>query len=239
MFGPFIKMTLYSADVLDVAKPIASVKKGKKAAKETAAPVAPVEEPPVAVKEEKEEKPKRVASEKQLAALAKAQETRKRKREEAEAAAAEQIRLEQEQADKEKEREEAALAKKEAAKMKRKAARDAKKQLSTPPATESSVGSVAEEIEAGIREPVEKKHKVSESSNDDPPPWFKQYVAGVKREEAKVSKEKKPQRQIKQEANDVAEHQWNDGFTRDRVRNEVDNHMSRMYQMMFSGRRLK
>jgi putative alpha-1,2-mannosidase len=72
-----------------------------------------------------------------------------------------------------------------------------------------------------------------------PPVWFKQYVAGVKKEEAKVSKEKKPQRQIQEEAHQVAEHQWKDGFTRDRVRNEVDNHMSRMYHMMFGGRRLK
>jgi hypothetical protein len=232
-------MTLYSADILDLGKPVSATapkkgKKGVKAAEETTVSAAPAaEEPSVKV----EEKPKRIPTEKQLAALARAQETRKRKREEAEAAAAESARLEEERLEKEREKEEALLAKKEAMKLKRKLARDSKKQMSTPPATESSVGSVEEEIEAGIREPVSKK--VATETVDGAPVWFKQYVAGVKKEEAKVSKEKKPQRQIKQEAMDVAEHQWNDGFTRDRVRNEVDNHMSRMYQMMFSGRRLK
>ena len=232
-------MTLYSADVLDLAKPVsAAAKKGKKGAKAAEEPTVSAtvaEEPTVEVKVE--EKPKRIPTEKQLAALARAQETRKRKREEAEAAAAESARLEAEHLEQERAKEEALIAKKEAMKLKRKLARDSKKQMSTPPATESSVGSVEEEIEAGIREPVSKK--VATETADGAPTWFKQYVAGVKKEEAKVSKEKKPQRQIKQEAMDVAEHQWNDGFTRDRVRNEVDNHMSRMYQMMFSGRRLK
>lgn len=227
-------MTLYSADVLDIAKPIASTKKGKKQPATESA----VEEPEAVEvkKEEVEEKPaKRIPTEKQLAALARAQEARKRKRDEMEAAAAEQKRLEEELATKAREKAEAAEAKKEAMKLKRKLTREAKKQVATPPATESSVGSLEEEIEAGIREPAAKKAR----TEDGPPVWFKQYVAGVKKEEAKVSKDKKPQRQIKQEAIDVAEHQWNDGFTRDRVRNEVDNHMSRMYQMMFSGRRLK
>jgi hypothetical protein len=232
-------MTLYSADVLDIAKPVAAAQKKGKKAKAADAPPAPVEEPVVEVKEEKIEKPKRVASEKQLAALAKAQETRKRKREEADSAKAEEERLEQVRLTMAREKEEAAAAKKEAAKLKRKMARDSKKQIATPPATESSVGSLEEEIEAGIRGPVAKKTVASPVPSDGPPAWFKQYVEGVKKEEAKVSKDKKPQRQIRQEANDAAEHQWNDGFTRDRVRNEVDNHMSRMYQMMFSGRRLK
>jgi len=234
-------MTLYSADVLDIAKPVATKGKGKKAA----AALAPIEEVKEEVEVKKEEdvpgKMKKAPTEKQLAALKRAQEMRQRKREEAAAAAAEKERLEQERLDQERQKEEAATAKKEAAKLKRKLAREEKKgqlqQLATPATTES-IGSVEEEIEAGIRAPVAKKVRI-DPHVDGPPSWFTQYVAGVKKEEAKLSKEKKPQRQIKQEAMDVAEHQWNDGFTRDRVRNEVDNHMSRMYQMMFSGRRLK
>lgn len=238
-------MTLYSADVLDIAKPVTTKGKGKKAA--ASAPAAPaVAEKAVAAVAEKEvevkqEEPagkmKKEPTEKQLAALKRAQEARQRKKEEAAAAAAEKERLEQERLDQERQKEEAAAAKKEAAKLKRKLARESKKEVQqlTTPATTESIGSVEEEIEAGIRAPVAKKARVE----SNPPTWFTQYVAGVKKEEAKLSKEKKPQRQIKKEAIDAAEHQWNDGFTRDRVRNEVDNHMSRMYQMMFSGRRLK
>jgi len=238
-------MTLYSADVLDIAKPVATKGKGKKAA--ASAPAAPaVAEKEVAAVAEKEvevklEEPagkmKKEPTEKQLVALKRAQEARQRKKEEAAAAAAEKERLEQERLDQERQKEAAAAAKKEAAKLKRKLARESKKEVQqlTTPATTESIGSVEEEIEAGIRAPVAKKARVE----SNPPTWFTQYVAGVKKEEAKLSKEKKPQRQIKKEAIDAAEHQWNDGFTRDRVRNEVDNHMSRMYQMMFSGRRLK
>lgn len=145
--------------------------------------------------------------------------------------------LEQENAARlEKEAEEKVIAqrvleeKKNALKEKRRLAREAKKALSTPPDTNSDAASVEDIID----EVVDKKKR-----DDVPPVWFKQYVAGVKKEEAKVSKEKKPQKQIAQEASQVAENQWNDGFTRDRVRSEVDNHMSRMYHMMFGGRRLK
>jgi hypothetical protein len=229
-------MTLYSADVLDIAKPVATKGKGKKAA---ASASEPVKEEVEVKQEEPAGKMKKEPTEKQLAALKRAQEARQRKKEEVAAAAAEKERLEQERLDQERQKEEAAAAKKEAAKLKRKLARESKKEVQqlTTPATTESIGSVEEEIEAGIRAPVAKKARVE--GTDGPPSWFTQYVAGVKKEEAKLSKEKKPQRQIKQEAMDAAEHQWNDGFTRDRVRNEVDNHMSRMYQMMFSGRRLK
>jgi hypothetical protein len=112
--------------------------------------------------------------------------------------------------------------------------REAKK-LATPPDTSADGNESVEDIIASVLNEPKKKHRVEEST---PPAWFKQYVAGVKKEESKVSNDKKPQRQIQLEANEVAENQWKDGFTRDRVRNEVDNHMSRMYQMMF-GKKLK
>lgn len=117
--------------------------------------------------------------------------------------------------------------------------REAKK-LATPPDTSADGNESVEEIISSVvnerRPPAKKRIHVEEEST--PPAWFKQYVAGVKKEESKVSNDKKPQRQIQQEANQVAENQWRDGFTRDRVRNEVDNHMSRMYHMMF-GKKLK
>ena len=166
--------------------------------------------------------PKKQPTEKQLAALAKAQESRKRKREEAEKAKQDLIDAEKQKEDK---------------KMETKEKRKAKKiqKLSTPPP------SLDEEIDRAVEELTVKSSSTSTLKRDDnePPSWFKQYVSGVKKEEAKISREKKPKKQIQQEAVEVAQKNWSDSFTRDRVRNEVDGHMSRMYQMMFAGRRMK
>lgn len=207
-------MTLYSADVLDIAKPVPKKGKGKKNVEKTVEPVnEPVPEPEVVEVAPTKKQP----TEKQLAALAKAQESRKRKREEAE-------KVKQELFDAEKQKEE----KKQEVKEKRKAKKIQK--LATPPP------SLDEEIDRAVEELTVKP---SSRDNGEPPLWFKQYVSGVKKEEAKISREKKPKKQIQQEAVEVAQKNWNDSFTRDRVRNEVDGHMSRMYQMMFAGRRMK
>ena len=218
-------MTLYSADVLDLAKPVPKKGKGKKEPEPEPEPKQI--EPTPAVKE------KKAPSEKQLAALAKAQESRKRKREEAEAAKVAAENEEKARIAAEEEKKKAIEAKKEAAREKRRA----KKQLPSP------AESMDEEIDRAVEEiaPPKKKAKTVKAPVDEsgPPAWFKQYVAGVKKEEAKISHEKKPKKQIQREAEDVAQKNWSDSFTRDRVRNEVDGHMSRMYQMMFAGRRLK
>lgn len=219
-------MTLYSADVLDLAKPVPKKGKGKSVAATTE------ESKSVAT----EKKP---ISEKRLAALAKAQESRKRKREEAEAASLAAQQQEKERMEKEEEKKKLQEAKKEAQKEKRRLKKLEKENVvPTPPPTEGSCSSVDEIIDQEVKKMTEKKENVIES-NSEPPVWFKQYVAGVKKEEAKISREKKPKKQIQKEAQEVAQSQWADGFTRDRVRNEVDGHMSRMYQMMFGGRRMK
>ena len=219
-------MTLYSADVLDMAKPVSKKGKGKQKEIE-AAPLEPIE-PTKPVKE------KRPATEKQLAALAKAQETRKRKREEAEAQKQAAAKEEQDKIEKEtlakKALEEKKLAQKEKRKLKKLEKAGPITDAPTPPPTAASEQSMEEVIDREV-----KKFK----KEDTPPAWFKQYVAGVKKEEAKISRDKKPNKQIRKEAQEVAHTQWADGFTRDRVQNEVDGHMSRMYQMMFSGRRMK
>lgn len=220
-------MTLYSADVLDLAKPVPKKGKGKKESQPE-----PESEPkqiePAPVKE------KKTPSEKQLAALAKAQESRKRKREEAEAAKVAAENAEKARIAAEEEKKKALEAKKEAAREKRRA----KKQLPSP--AESMDEEIDRAVEA-IAPPKKKTKTVPKATVDEsgPPAWFKQYVAGVKKEEAKISHEKKPKKQIQQESEDIAQKNWSDSFTRDRVRNEVDGHMSRMYQMMFAGRRLK
>jgi hypothetical protein len=48
-----------------------------------------------------------------------------------------------------------------------------------------------------------------------------------------MKKEKTPIKKAKIEAKETAAKSWNDGFVRDRVTNEVDNHMNRMYSMIF------
>ncbi len=208
-------MTLYSADVLDIAKPVPKKGKGKKNIEK---------EKPVEVQEPEPEvvevaPTKKQPTEKQLAALAKAQESQKRKREEAE-------KVKQELLDAEKQKEQ----KKQEVKEKRKA-KKIQKLITPPPSLDEEIDRAVEELHV---KPVE-----SNKDDTEPPSWFKQYVSGVKKEEAKISREKKPKKQIQQEAVEVAQKNWNDSFTRDRVRNEVDGHMSRMYQMMFNGRRMK
>lgn len=216
-------MTLYAADVMDLAKPVETKKsRGKKKAE---LPTPPASEPEVKV-EEPVAKPKREMSEKQKAALEKAKETRKRKREEALAAKQaeeEAIKVKQEEiAAKEAE----IAAKKEAVKEKRRLAREAKKNAT-----------VDEQIDKEVAK-VTKKPRVTKSSSE-PPQWFQKYVEGVKKEQARHDKEKKPVKQIQEEASQVAQSKWDDGLVRDRLRNEVDGHMNRMYSMIFSGRNLR
>jgi hypothetical protein len=225
-------MTLYSADVFDLAKPVAKKGKGKKVAEPVAVEVpepgaAPDVEPKV--KPVKEKKP---PTEKQLAALVKAQESRKRKREEAEQAKLTALEVQKAALAAEEEKKRVAELKKLAAKEKR-LAKKQQQQVPTP------AESLDEEIDDAVKELVHVPKKQKVTDENEPPAWFKQYVAGVKKEEDKISTEKKPKKQIQKEAVEVAQKNWNDEFTRHRVRNEVDGHMSRMYQMMFAGRKMK
>lgn len=114
------------------------------------------------------------------------------------------------------------------------------------PAT--SVDGIDEAVDAAVdvltrpTPPEVKERKVKpvvKINDDEPPSWFHKYVEGVKSEESKLSREKKPKRQIKEEAKAAAKEHWDNGLTRNRVENEIDGHMSRMYNMMFSGRRLR
>jgi hypothetical protein len=214
-------MTLYAASLMDIAKPVESKKKGKKIKEEVTT-------------EEPTEAPVKHVSEKRMAALAKAQETRKRKREEA----ATQKKAEEEAiASKEAEiqaKQEEIHRKKEELKEKRRLKREAKQQEATPPVSESS--SISEGAE-----PKQKKVRKPKVPRDDsvPPTWFQKYVEGVKHEEAKQSQMKVTKKQVEEEARQTATQQWQDGFTRDRVQNEVDGHMTRMYGMIFHNRKMK
>lgn len=199
-------MTLYSADLSDLAKPVP--KKGKKQK----------------VVEDETPQPKK--------------QPRKRKRD----IEASQV---DEAAEKEKEVQAKKLAKKEAAAAKR----AAKKAAVTPPPTAASEVSEEEQpkkedlvipIEAPklhVPEKKAKKQKVEEEDGE-PPKWFLAYMQGVKSEEAKQSKVKKPKKVVAAESKKAAGVAWSQGVVRDRVNHEVDNHMNRMYTQIFGGRRM-
>lgn len=209
-------MTLYAASLMDIAKPVEPKKKSKKVKEEVAVPDQPVKE----------------VSEKRMAALAKAQETRKRKREEAVAQKkAEEDAIATKEAEI-KAKQEEINRKKEEMKEKRRLKREAVSQETTPPVSENS--SITEE-------PKVKKVRKPKIPRDDsvPPTWFQKYVEGVKQEEAKQSQMKVSRKQVEEDARQTATQQWQDGFTRDRVQNEVDGHMTRMYGMIFHNRKMK
>lgn len=198
-------MTLYAADVMDVAKPVKKLKvvppkpeetptDPKKRQRKKASPVEPEPLPPTPpptpkrkrkVKETVAPEPvtpaeppkkKRVMSEKQKEALA---EARKRKKE---------------------------------------------KVLDT------EIDKAVEEVTAEPAKPVKERKPRKKYNPEDPPKWFQKYLEGVKREQD----QKKPVKQIQQEAEVEAKTRWENGMVRDRVRNEVDSHMNRMYSMIFN-----
>ena len=78
-------------------------------------------------------------------------------------------------------------------------------------------------IELVTPPPSPKKKKVFRDPTV-PPLWFEKYIQGVKKEEAMAKQEKVPAKIVKKEAIDTAQKSWDDGLTRDRVSNEVDNH---------------
>jgi hypothetical protein len=219
-------MTLYAADIESLAKPVSVKGKGKKAKAQTETPPESVESASVGEPEKKAKKP---PTEKQLAARAKFAENRKKKLEEQ---AAEKLRLEKEVEDKQKSIE-AAEAAKEEKKKKRAEARVAKRKAAEiDVAVEEAVGDVAVEAPKEVKP---KKQRVAKPKRDDsvPPVWFEKFVESAKLEESKIAADKKPVKQVREEAKAVAQTQWADGYTRDRVTDQVDQHMGRLYSMIF------
>jgi len=134
-------------------------------------------------KKEPQPPPKKPLSEKQIAALAKAQETRKRKREEKLAEEAIKLAAKKAQADKQKIVEEQKAAKKALANERRKQARLAKKGGVTgvdgstyKPSTPSETSS-----ETSLEKTIDKEVDALTKENK-PPAWFKEFVKSVKHE---------------------------------------------------------
>lgn len=193
---------LYSAKVDDIAKPVASSSSS-----------------PAVVK------PKRVQSEKQIAALAKAQETRK-----ANLAASKEAGVVPEKKVRVKKVKDVAPVEVEA----------------TPSESASAVATLVDEpvpVEKKVEEIVppvvkeDKKGKRKAQDDDDidehnPPAWFKAFVRNTRKEEAKASKGPKlPAKQVQAEADKFTQEQWQDRYNRDRVNQASEKHLKSMHQM--------
>ena len=109
---------------------------------------------------------------------------------------------------------------------------------------EETVEKVEEKVEEVQEEKIEKpkrkrvKKEIIKSVKEvekeiEPPVWFKKYIEGVQKEKQIYAEKKIPQKQMKIEAEEVAKKSWENGLTRDRVKDELDNHMSRMHKMIF------
>ncbi len=225
-------MTLYAADVMDIAKP---VEKKQRKKKEPLTPPPSETEHPTQSAPKKEKKP---MTEAQKAALEKAKEARlKKKQEKEEAAKVAAAAKAAEEAIASKQEQEA-LAKKEAAKEKRRLARQKRKadqmlanEIDTAVKEVSKRAESTSEVSVPQAPPAKVKKPRKVRNPDEPPTWFSKYIEGVKREQSVG--EKKPVKQIQQEAQEVAKAKWDNGMVRDRLQNEVDSHMNRMYSMIF------
>lgn len=226
-------MTLYSADVMDIAKPVE--KKQRKKKEPLTPPNSEVES-----HTQNEKKEKKPMTEQQKAALEKAKAARLAKKLEREAAKKQEQEAQEAQSKAAQEQEAAALAKKEAAKEKRRQARLKRKaDQALDKEIDTAVKEVASERPTSTSEvevpqaPPAKVKKARKARNPaEPPTWFSKYIEGVKREQSS-SGEKKPVKQIQQEAQQEAKAKWDNGMVRDRLQNEVDGHMNRMYSMIF------
>lgn len=241
-------MALYTADVMDVARQVKGNKKndevvggairekkprteaqiaaGKKAAETRRLKKEAVSEEVKEVKEivevVKEKKPR---SEAQIAATKKAAETRRLKKE---AALKEIEDLKNEISVNEQ------LLEKEVKAKARKDKRKAEVQEKTPSLSSNDI--IDEVIEKTIKKPRKEnaeRRKPVLVGNDNPPAWFEKYVQGVKQTENLASTDKQKNKEVNENAKVVASEKWGDEHTRDKVNQEVDKHMKRMYSMMF------
>jgi hypothetical protein len=232
-------MVLYAAKLKASAKPVSDLtsveKKTAGKSKRMEQAVEDVPPPPM----DKKEQAKLKRKEKALLKKQKEEEELNRQQEEA------QVALAQKEAEL-KAAEDTLKLKKEAQKEKRRLKREAKKVKVDESVTESIPSTNSTEATLVPENPPVKKTRKrkqvtieeqvdqavaelpTEKADADPPAWFKKYVAGVKNEESQHRSPKKAKRTIAKEANQVATEQWGNGLVRDRVRNEVDQHMSRM-----------
>lgn len=78
--------------------------------------------------------------------------------------------------------------------------------------------------------PVIFKEPVSE---DVPPRWFEKYILDRKAHENRTSEVKKPAAEVKEEARHMAEETWSNTDVRQKIQKELTTHQEKMYNMMF------
>lgn len=222
-------MTLYAADIMDLAKPVKG--KGKKKAEPITPPASEADVPMV-----KEKKPR---TEKQIAALEKAKAARAAKKAEKEA-------------EKAKAAEEAARAPAPLKEPKQRKPRKPKAPVEAPqlePIQASSVEpikekkprkrkepTVEEQVDKAVEQVIKPKRVRKVKNPDEPPAWVPKFLEQYVQQRAAASDEKLSKKQIKEEAEHLAQEKWKDGMIRDKVRAEQDNHTNRLFSQMF-GRR--
>lgn len=206
-------MVLYSADIMDVAQKVKSVKEKKPM---TAKQLAAIEK-----KKAKENVPEKVEEPKVVKVV------KKRVKKEKPVSVEEPKSLEQAL---EEALDEEAL--EEPKKRKRAPKKKIEEKVEPVPAP------AIEESEKPKRKRAKKVSETVKTVKDiekeaEPPVWFKKYIEGVQREKKMQAGEKVAKKQLKEEAEGLAQKSWEDGLTRDRVNDELDNHMSRMHRMIF------
>jgi len=119
-------------------------------------------------------------------------------------------------------------------------------EIPTPEPTEVEESPKQEKVETisppqppPVEKKVLKRKAVEEKKHDEEPPaWFKTWhLNEAKRQNlAKKKDERVAITTVKKAAHSVASKQWDDGYTRDKIRHEQDNHQQRMYQMIHGKR---
>lgn len=218
-------MVLYSADIMDMAVPVKSVKRGKKTQESTPDPEEPV------VKKSR----KRKAIVVQLPDQ-KEPEKIKKSRAKKVVEPVEKVEAVVEDVEKvEEPRAKKRLSEKQMVAIeKRKLANSLKKKIAEQEKT-NPVEEVKEEIASTPIEPKPKRIRVKKDPNVAPA-WFEKFVENIQKEKNQFTETKVTAKQVKADAIEVAKKRWEDGLVRDRVNDEMNNHMGRMYKMIFSGR---
>lgn len=121
-----------------------------------------------------------------------------------------------------------------------------KQKKSKPQPSQQILDEAKTEVEEMIKKVVKKKVKapVSKKIIDGeeaqvPPAWFKEHLINEehRRNQEREKKERASIKEVKRVGEEKATVKWNDGETRDKVNNQITNHMNKLYSQIH-GRRL-
>src|SRR6478736_1891177 len=192
-----------------------------------------------------EEKVKKPRTEKQIAAFEKAKATRAKKAQEKKDLEEQEMLAKQSELKKAQIKLQELEEKKRIASEKRKATREAKRQL-------EELEEQQEQVEESPKK-KKKKQKVDEEAKSEttlvggvnpkeddtvPPVWFKKYIEGMAQTQNQLEGTKKAQKVIREEAKVVADEKWAQPNVRQQVVKQVENHVDRLYAQIFGGRRM-